>query len=365
MFRQKTTIVIGAGASCEIGLPSGDRLKAQIAALFAGSNENSYGLKNTSMIAAVKDRLGQRNRVYVNSPPLHHDEQIVTIREAAKRIRVGLPLALSIDNFLHTHQADAEVVRLGKTAIAMCILAAERGSAFYDEVTPATKHKQRLQGTQRSITLTSKKMLESWYVPFVQLLMSGIGKADAKEVFRNLRFVIFNYDRCLEQYLWLALQSYFDLTREAAAEILSTVEFLHPYGSLGPLPWQTIAEEHSVQLGGSEDLDVWQVGSRIRTFTESVESDLEPRIRSAIEDPSTILILGFGYLDQNVQLLTPGDKRNASRIISSAYGVSQLDQDIIREVMRSFARATGPQIMLEPGTCRALFDNFRLQLTLR
>lgn len=38
MFRQKTSIVIGAGASCEIRLPFGD--------LFAGCNDNSYELKN-------------------------------------------------------------------------------------------------------------------------------------------------------------------------------------------------------------------------------------------------------------------------------------------------------------------------------
>lgn len=84
-----------------------------------------------------------------------------------------------------------------------------------------------------------------------------------------------------------------------------------------------------------------------------------------MEDASTILLLGFGYLDQNVQLLTPGEKRNASRVISSAYGVSQSDQAIILTVMGSFARPTGPEIMLEPGTCRDLFGNYRLQLSLR
>ena len=84
-----------------------------------------------------------------------------------------------------------------------------------------------------------------------------------------------------------------------------------------------------------------------------------------MSDAATILILGFGYLDQNVQLLTPGEKRNAHRIISSAYGVSQSDQAIILDVMGGFAQPNGPQIMLEPGTCRDVFNNHRLQLTLR
>lgn len=364
MFRQETTVVVGAGASCEIGLPSGDQLKKQIVELFATTDENSYGLKNPKLIEVVKDRFGQRDHVYVKHVP-DYDGQIIAIREAAARIRRGLPLAMSIDNFLHTHQADAEVVRLGKMAIAMSILAAERGSAFYDKFSPATSQQMRIQGRKRSMTLTGEKMLASWYVPFVQLLMSGIGKADVAEVFRHLRFVIFNYDRCLEQYLWLALQAYFDLDGAAATRILAQVEFLHPYGSLGPLPWQTTEGEQAVPLGGSDGLNLWEVGSRVRTFTESVESTVEPRIKAAMEDASTILLLGFGYLDQNVQLLTPGEKRNASRVISSAYGVSQSDQAIILTVMGSFARPTGPEIMLEPGTCRDLFGNYRLQLSLR
>ena len=365
MFRQNTTIVVGAGASCEIGLPSGDQLKRQIADLFATTDENSYGLQNKTMIEAVKGRLRQRNHIYVRNPVPGYDGQIIAIRDAAKRIRRGLPLALSIDNFLHAHQADAEVVRLGKVGIAMSILAAERRSAFFERVTPAAAQQMGNHGRRRPMTLTSKEMLDSWYVPFAQLLMSGIGRDAAADVFRNVRFVIFNYDRCLEQYLWLALQAYFDLPEADAAEIMAGVEFLHPYGSLGPLPWQVEEGGQPVPLGGGDGLDVWQVSSRIRTFTESVESEVEPRIRAAMSDAATILILGFGYLDQNVQLLTPGEKRVAHRIISSAYGVSQSDQLIIRDVMRVFARPSGSQIMLEPGTCRDVFNNHRLQLTLR
>ena len=362
MFRQKTTIVVGAGASCEIGLPSGDQLKNQIADLFAPTDENSYGLKNQAIIDTVKGLLGQRNTVYANGFPPDHQGQIVAIRDAARRIHRGLPLALSIDNFLHTHQSDAEVVRLGKTAIAMSILEAERRSALHANITPATEHKLRSQGRSRRTTLTSEKMVASWYVPFVQLLMSGLGKAEAGTTFRHLRFVIFNYDRCLEQYLWMALQAYFDLSDLEAAGILASVDFLHPYGSLGPLPWQASDGEHGIPIGGGDGLNVWNLGSRIRTFTESVESAAGGRIKAAVEDAATILLLGFGYLEQNVELLTPGEKRNASRIISSAYGVSIPDQEVVRAMMATFGRQNGTQVMLDPGTCRALFDSYRLQI---
>lgn len=364
MFRQKTTIVVGAGASCEIGLPSGEELKDRIVALLATTNENAYGLKSDTMINAVKWRLGQADTFYASGIAPAGPEA-GQIKEAAKRIGRGLPLALSIDNFLHSHQDDPEVVRLGKTAIAMSILDAESRSALFENSPPAHAARLPQERRPRYATLTGKRLSASWYAPFAQLLMSQVQKANAGDALSNLRFVVFNYDRCLECYLSMALQSYFDITISEAAELLAPVEFLHPYGSLGPLPWQDPATGTSVPLGGGDGSDVWAIGSRIRTFTESVASEVEPKIKLAIESAETIILLGFGYLDQNVQLLTPGPGRTAGRVMSTAYGVSNEDQLIVRECMEAFGRSTIPQIMVEPGSCREFFDRFRLQLSLR
>lgn len=365
MFRQKTTIVVGAGASCELGLPSGEKLKEQITSLLMPTDENMYGVKNDAMINAIKVRLGQANTVYAGGFFQLDTQELTDIKDAAKRIRRGLPLALSIDNFLHTHQADPQVVRLGKTAIAMTILDAEHGCALFETASPMRTQQMTRQGIARSMSITGKRIEESWYPPFSQLLMSGFERRTAHKVFENLRFVVFNYDRCLEQYLWLALQAYFDLTAQEAGSILRGVEFIHPYGSLGLVPWQTDDTNSIVRFGNAEGLNVWTVGSGIRTFTESVTSDLEPRIKSAIEEASTIILLGFGYLDQNVRLLMLGEKRNAARVMSTAYGVSEEDQVIVRESMAALARQVGAQLMVEPGACRAFFERFRLQLSLR
>lgn len=364
MFRQDTTIVVGAGASCEIGLPSGDQLKTQILKLFEPSDDNAYGLKNEFLISIVKARLSALGQDFHFQGPEFQKERS-SIRDAAARIFRGLPLALSIDNFLHTHQNDDEVVRLGKTAIAITILSAEQKSAFYERVSPVVLNQMRLQNRARLMTLKSDALTASWYLPFAQLLMSGISRSNAAEAFRRIRFIIFNYDRCLEQFLWMALQAYYDISAEEAAIILSDVDFLHPYGSLGPLPWQTSDHRNAVALGGGEAPNFWQIGSGIRTFTESVESSLEPRIKDAIQRANTILLLGFGYLDQNVQLLTPYADQQAERVITSAYGVSQYDQTVISSVMKSFSKPYSADCMIEPGTCREVFNNFRLRLSLQ
>lgn len=210
MFKQKTTIVVGAGASCELGLPSGDLLKAQIVSLFAPTEENMYGLKNEALINAVRGRLQSAYTPYGGGSDASQSE-IAEIKSAAKRINRGLPLALSIDNFLHTHQDDLQVVQLGKTAIAMSILDAERKCALFASVSPVTAQQMVYQRRERLMDISSERMEKSWYPPFVQLLMSGYQRRSADTVFANLRFIVFNYDRCLEQYLWLALQAYFDL----------------------------------------------------------------------------------------------------------------------------------------------------------
>lgn len=362
MFRQKTTIVVGAGASCEIGLPSGEGVKTQITDLLSATDENAYGLRSDRMIRVVKARLGHGNTTYIGSTP--NMAEIAEIKGVAARIRRGLPLALSIDNFLHTHQDDGEVVRLGKTTIAMAILEAESRSALFGDRTPMEAHRMAHAGRVRFPSVGSQGLNQSWYPPFAQLLMTQVQKAEAAAAFNNLRFVIFNYDRCLEQFLWMALQDYFDLSEREASDLLAPVEFIHPYGSLGPLPWQD-AKITTVPLGNAEGLDLWQIGSRIRTFTESVASELEPRIKSAMEDAATIMLLGFGYLDQNVRLLQPGEKRNAQRVMSTALGISDEDREIVQECMGSFARPNNPQLMIEPGSCRSFFDRFRLQLSLR
>lgn len=364
MFRQDTTFVIGAGASCELGLPSGEQLKSDIIKLFLSTDQNAYGLNSEAMINAIKAYLQSFTEDYLFQGPRFQEERIA-IKLAASRIFRGLPLALSIDNFLHTHQDDEKVVMLGKTAIAMTILEAESQSAFFHKssairLQDAYSHARRTPPTP---TIRNERITKSWYLPFSQLLMSGINKKNAADAFSNLRFIIFNYDRCFEQFLWSALQDYYDLSGDAAADILHTVSFIHPYGSLGPLPWQIDDPMKSVPLGGRDSIDYWRVGAGLRTFTESVTSDIEPAIKSAIQEASTIIFLGFGYLDQNVQLLKPYQNCRATKLITSAYGVPPPDQQIITHIMKSLSNELVSTCLIDTGTCSDVFSNFRLHLS--
>lgn len=351
MFRQKTTIIVGAGASCELGLPSGDALKGQILRLLQPASDSTYGFADRTMAELMKLRIKPNTEDYSIKLKLED--------EAAKRIRRGLPLALSIDNFLHSHQGDKEVEQLGKLAIAICILRAESQSHLFSRISP------REPDLKPMLTVNGNELAKSWYPAFAQLLMSGVQRNNIASAFDNLRFIIFNYDRCLEQYIWMALQRYFNINEVEASKVLKNVSFIHPYGSLGPLPW--LSNDRTIAFGNAAltDLtDLTDVATRIRTFTESVQSDVGRKVKDAVQWAETLIILGFGYLDQNIQLLSPTSRNQSNRVFSTAYGVSEFDQNVMRDTMVALSGAYPNEAMIEVGSCRNLFDNFRLHLSL-
>lgn len=68
------------------------------------------------------------------------------------------------------------------------------------------------------------------------MLFEGTFAIELEDIFRNISFIFFNYDRCIEFYLWIALQDYFNITSQEAAKLVQTkLKIIHPYGSLGPI----------------------------------------------------------------------------------------------------------------------------------
>ena len=104
---------------------------------------------------------------------------------------------------------------------------------------------------------------------------------------------------------------------------------------------------------------------RIRTFTESVQSDVGGKVKDAVAWAETLVILGFGYLDQNIQLLSPYSESVCNRVFSTAYGMSPFDQTVVRDAMMALGHVPEQAAMIERGSCRNLFDNYKLHFSLR
>jgi len=89
------------------------------------------------------------------------------------------------------------------------------------------------------------------------------------DIFKHLTIVNFNYDRCVEHFLFHAIQAWSLKGEAQVIELMNSLNIYHPYGTVGALPWQS---REGIQFG--EEADEFSLGkcsSGIRTFNEEVE----------------------------------------------------------------------------------------------
>ena len=117
MFYSKTLFVVGAGASKEAGLPTGNELTATIAKKvdikFRDFNDQFSG--DFEIAAALRSHASD-----VDGPP----GDINPYLPACWHIRDAMPQAISIDSFID-HQGDDKIEVCGKLAIVRSILEAQ------------------------------------------------------------------------------------------------------------------------------------------------------------------------------------------------------------------------------------------------
>jgi hypothetical protein len=315
MLSSPTTFILGAGASVDLGFPTGDELQKKIATLLALA-ETRHDFADASIQTMIDE--------YTSLGEKRGEKHQYT--SAASRISAAMPVAGSIDNFLHTHSNDPHVIELGKLAIAHVILQAEKRLAT----------KEDGGGTTTGAFLSSYDYEKSWYSPFIKMLTSGTQSSRPEALFENARFIVFNYDRNLELVLKLTFQHYFGLSDAEAFEILSRVEIIHPYGSLGSL---NPALEDAVSFG-ADSSRLFQISKKIQTFTESVDSETVQRAQQFIADADTLVFLGFGFLNQNMDVLAPRVQCEATRIHATTKGISDTDKVVVGERLKRFATAT-------------------------
>ncbi len=343
-------LVIGAGASFEAKLPLGSGLKKRIADLL----DIRYDLQRESGDALI-DRafhilLQQSDR---------RSEGISPYLYASWRIRDAMPQAISIDNFIDAHRGDPLVEKAGKLAIVRSILEAEAKSslAIHPSYTNNRLKFEAVQGT--------------WFNSFFQLLTENCQFVNLPQRFARVGVVCFNYDRCIEHYLFNALQNYYGVTAEAAAEVLTHLEIHHPYGTVGRLPWMGGGEK--IDFGGEPSANqLVQLAERIRTFTEGAniaESDISG-IRAVLASAERIAFLGFAFHRLNLELLFPPQSAGVSPrvcpVFATGVGISDPDAEVIREELFALAG-------LNPGTthiaretpCAKLFEDYRRSLSFR
>jgi hypothetical protein len=230
--RRKIVFVVGAGASFDFGFLTGSELASSIRNKIDNEFEESFGRSSNSPLQRAFEASGTKEE----------------LDKAARALRSGLGPGQSIDQFLFLRRTNKVVRELGMIAIAEVILEAERQSQL-----------SKFDADDFGKSLAAQRATQNgWPVVLMDLLADGKQPHEVDEIlFQDVAFLIFNYDRCVEQLLFHHLRMRHDVSENKALSIVRSIPMLHIYGVLGD-PF-----EGPVGFGASEvELVQWPRNSR-------------------------------------------------------------------------------------------------------
>lgn len=275
-----TVFVVGAGASTEFDfsktMPVGEALARQIEELL----NRELVMRNDGPIAtSIMSQIGG-----------YHQKHIAAIRTIRDRVHAYD----SIDRFLSEWSETPHLTEIAKLCIAHLMLEAERKS-----------HLKQVIDKSESAAVELRKLNGSWLgVCAAKANQSNpdIKRRDPRAVFSDVAFVTFNYDRCIEQYLFSRFTIACGLEPEDAIDAINSIPIEHVYGSLGKLPYGSRGIEF-----GAPDRFINHAASEISTFNEPVTQERIHRIRGLISNAEKIVFLGCAYHRPNLSVLFAKD----------------------------------------------------------
>lgn len=351
---KKLLFIIGAGASVDLNLPSGKELKEKISSLL------DYEINDYSDPFHTKLTRGERAILLALEKYFEREKKPITyydIIDECKKISQALPLASSIDEFINIRRENTIVGLIGKLAIAWSILEAERGCSLY------------IDRTNRHSRINFNNLNKTWYNKLFHLITKGCNLEDLPERFSSIAFIIFNYDRCIEHFLYHALNQVYEVDNNEVKKLIERIEFYHPYGVVGNLPWQTI--EFCAEFGLEPDpVNLLGYAEQIKTFTEGTnpKSSEIQNIRNLIASTPKMVSLGFAFHDLNLSLLQPKpDVVPRHRVVdfySTSHGLSTSNIEKIKSQLEGLLRTQRKLFRFNNVKCSGLFDEYSKEISL-
>jgi hypothetical protein len=347
----KTVFVIGAGASKEAGLPTGDQLKTHISRLLSVRENDFHN-------ASFEDNLLFQALHVLSRTSEKPNGDIKPYINAAKHLCDALPQARSIDSFIDSQPENEHIANCGKLGILRSILEAEKNSKLHID-SSNIYNKMKFSG-----------LANTWYTPFFQILTGGKAKTDLVERFKSATLIIFNYDRCVEHFLFHTLKNYYRIEDKEAAELINQLNIYHPYGSVGSLPWAFNNNSNTVIDFGEERLGVSQLltlKDTIKTFTEGTDpnsSDISA-IKTHMLEANRLIFLGFAFHELNMELIAPNmpitKPSNKPKCFASTFEISESDKKVIQEHIERLYE-TEISVKMTNSKCNEFFSEFSRSL---
>jgi hypothetical protein len=235
----------------------------------------------------------------------------------------------------------------GKLAIVQSILEAETDCDLYRE-----------NGNWKN----NGKVANSWFPELFYIMQDGVGRADdIRKIFSNVSFITFNYDRCLEHYLYYTIMGLYRLGEQEAAEIMASLDIYRPYGQVGSLNWERKGMT-KVAFGGRDYGAIEVLAEEIKTFNERIEDQvILQNIRGTINKAERIVFLGFHYHKQNMDLLTITDDLGAVQpaVIANAFDRSGPEVSMIQDrISKMLGERQARSIEPYADGCKSLFKHY-------
>jgi hypothetical protein len=234
----------------------------------------------------------------------------------------------------------------GKAAIVKSILEAERGSKLF-------------VNEQLEKSFDPDRFADTWLVKLMYMLGRRIAREDVRQIFDRVSFIVFNYDRCIEHFLFHELKAVYGISDREAQSILDDLHITHPYG--------VVSDSIPFGLTRANYRDLAQ---GIKTYTEqAADADAVNEIAIEIARAECIVFLGFAYHSQNMLMLRPPDQIQHKPVYGSAFKMSDADVEVVSHNLTSFftpnvSKGQRKQLIkLENMTSADLFDHYAKSLS--
>lgn len=303
-----TVYVIGAGASKELNLPTGEGLIKNIA------DRLNYEFDPFGNPESGDYDIYQAMRIHSSDT-----DELNKYLIAAEVIRKGVVLTKSIDTFIHNHRDDSYIAKCGKLAITRVILEEERNSTLYNAINSNPSH---------------LNIQDTCLIPFYKNLTEGCNIQEIEERLKSITLIILNYDRCVEQFLYNALKQHYNTNDAIASQLMSNLNIYHPYGAVGKLKTPTI---DGIKFGAKLNPEtLLNISNEIKTFTEGLTEKAKiSEIKKHMSNADKLIFLGFAFHKMNMDILKPDPPASSyPKFYASTYGFSDSDKTEIKKEIK-------------------------------
>ncbi|MBU6298446.1 MAG: hypothetical protein KJS68_09400 [Alphaproteobacteria bacterium] len=262
--------VIGAGASKALSpnMPVGAELAERIAKALA----EEFGGEQPSMSGPISQALA-------NMQDGLTDKRI----SAANQIRYAIDRKDSIDDLLDEWSDRPDMLEVGKVAITHIILKSEVESYL-----------ARKSTNDDAFLSTIGELYRTWLARIARYVQPKLPRRALAQALQDVGFVIFNYDRYIEQMLFGELRCQ-GMERSAAYYAVEHLPIVHVYGSICPFGATAVAPF------GKETSFLTPLYQGIRTYTERTYNGLElAKMRDLLAGAKKTVFLGFSFHPTNM-----------------------------------------------------------------